>query len=488
MQLEAGSLDNELKMYRQTAWWKKPIPWIGAIVILGGGLTYWNLANKNTGQSSSIQVRWISVGRGTVEQTVSLAGTLNPANEATITSNGKLVSLAVKMGQKVTKGQVIAYLDASGYESQLKQAQAQLAAAQAKLAEAKQPVSVNGKSGMATQSPDPYAIVQAQAAVDQAESQVEAIEQQISACTITSPITGTVLQVADVNQTTSGGTSSSAGTYGSGSSIGNSGANNSGANAIAIIADLSPADFVVQAYVDQADIANVQVGQVAQVSLSTTGGPVLTGKVKSIGYIPQSQGGVTQYPVTIQLDASNPSSVKLLPGESASVTIVEKKVNNALVVPAAALTQRRGVSGVYVASSDASGASSGAASQSTFAGYGGARLPDGLAFQPVTVGIFGGNTVEIKSGLHEGEQVAIVIQNTNTQTNQRTTGFSGFGGFGGFGGMGGFGGGNGRRSQFGGGSGTGYSGYGSGGSSRGENGGGSSFGGGFGGGSGGGNP
>ena len=202
----------------------------------------------------------------------------------------------------------------------------------------------------------------------------------------------------------------------------------------------------MDATVDQADAANIKPGQSAEISLSTTGGETLTGKVESIGYTPQTQAGVTVYPVTIQVNSPSQQNVQLLPGQSVSVTVTEQQANNVLELPTAALTQRRGTTGVYVKAGQGSDTTD---SQGTDTAVG-AKVPSGLQFEPVSVGLYGGNWAQIKSGLSEGEQVAVLIPAQSTNSSTRGSGsntggvlnsFGGYGGgYGGGGSTGGFGG------------------------------------------------
>ncbi len=437
MAVQTSTLESEIQLRRRSGIWKKAIPWVAVVVIAGGGFAYWSVAGRGSqGQLAAAQIRWVSVQRGNVAQTVALSGTLNPANEVTLTANGKLLSVAVKVGEKVKKGQVLAKVDASSYEAQLKQAEAQLASAEAKLAQAKEPVST-GRGG--TQAPDPYAVAQAQASVDQAQAQVDAIQQQIDDCTVTSPIDGTVLQIADPN---------SFGTSGSNSANGNN--NGSVGNTVAIVADLSTSNFVVQATVDQSDVADLKAGQPAVISVSSTGGATLKGTVDSIGYMPQTSNGVTVYPVTIKVDDSTASNAKLLPGESAAVTVTVKQAKDVLELPTAALTQQRGVTGVFV-KSDGSNAGATTSSSGPSQRMSNFAIPAGLQFKPVTVGVYGGNVVEIKSGLSEGDQVAVVTYTSSQQSSGSSASNAGrfnmMGGLDGLGGRNGLGGFNGMGSN-----------------------------------------
>jgi multidrug efflux pump subunit AcrA (membrane-fusion protein) len=434
-------------------WWKRPWPWLGVAIVVAGGTTFAVVAGQHRATATEVSIRWVSVQKGDVVNTVSLSGTLTPAQEATVSTSDKLLSVSVKVGDHVKKGQVIAHADDSSYEAQLKQAQAQLDQSKAKLAQTEEPTTVTNNRGQTqTQDPDPNAVAQAQASVDEAQAQVDQIESEIDACTIKSPITGTVLQVASVNDSSQTGSSQT----GNNSTSGNTGNGTSGGsgNSVAVIADLSNSDFLVSADAAQADVGKIKKGQAATISLSASGGPTLTGKVESIGYQPESQSGVTLYPVTIKVDAPKQSDVHLLPGESAAVTVAVQSAKNVLTLPTAAITSEGGQIGVYVKS-----ASSGNMEQSgdtAQAGRSLSRVPDGLTFVPISVGLYGGNTVQVKSGLKEGEQVAIVI--ANNSSNQTTASGSSGGlrgsGFGTL--MGGYGGGYGGRFQ-------GGNGYGSGG-------------------------
>ncbi|MBX6351872.1 MAG: HlyD family efflux transporter periplasmic adaptor subunit [Thermoflavifilum sp.] len=428
--------------------WVKPVAIAAVVVVIGGAAAYAVLARQtNHASTAQLQIRWVTVQRGTVAQTVSFSGTLQPKQEVTLTANGTVTSVDVKVGDNVKAGQTIAQLDTSSLETQLEAAKAQLAQAQAKLAQAEEPVTVQSGSGRSsTQAPDPNVVAQAQAGVEQAQAQVDQIEQEIAACTVTSPISGTVLDVVQPYSTAS----SSSETTSSGSSTRSSVSSGSGGGSeIAIIANLNPDDFEVQASVAQADVTSLKTGQSCVISLST-GGPTLTGKIESVGYLPQTQSGVTTYPVVVDVNPPSDSSVKLLPGASVSVTATVAEADNVLTLPVAAITQFGGQTGVFVSSSG-TGSGNGTGSSSGSDAYGGSssayaarfrrmNIPAGLRFQPVTVGVYGNNTVEIKSGLTEGEQVAVVTQtvSSTTSTSGSTTrqGFGAFGGVGGFGGAG----------------------------------------------------
>lgn len=444
METKEEHMPEEFYYVRKRKWWKRPGPWvtIGVIIVLGGGgLGYWRMHHSHR-TTPAFTVRWVPVTSGNVSESVSFSGSLEPVNQATVTGNGQLLSVSVKVGDKVKKGQVIAQLDTSSLGLQLEQAKAALSEAEAKLAQDKEPVittsytgSNGGRGGQGqpqttSTSPDPNVIAQAQASVNSAQAQVTSLEQQIADCSVKSPIAGTVVQVADPNQTSQSSTTSS-------------GQQSSGGSAIAIITNLSSSDFEVQANVAESDITSIHKGQKATISLSSNGGPVVTGTVESVGLLPQTQSGVTTYPVVVKVNKPSNSSITLLPGAAVTIDVTEQQAINVLTVPTAAITQRGGQTGVYVESSSSSG--QGSASTNTAGGFpgmqGAAHALAGLQFQPISVGVYGGNTVEVKSGLTSGEEVAIVVPNASSSTGTSTTTSSGGFGFGALAGGGGFGGG-----------------------------------------------
>jgi multidrug efflux pump subunit AcrA (membrane-fusion protein) len=107
-------------------------------LVLGllGGFAYWgwNTFGVNN-QESRRRVRSGVVERGNLYITVSANGTVQPEKliNASPKTSGRLKSLIVKEGDRVTEGQILAYMDDSNLRGQLVQAQGQLASAEANL-------------------------------------------------------------------------------------------------------------------------------------------------------------------------------------------------------------------------------------------------------------------------------------------------------------------------------------------------------------------
>ncbi len=175
--------------------------------------------------------------------------------------------------------------------------------------------------------------------------------------------------------------------------------------------------MTVDISVDEMDILSLAAGQAAVVSVDALGDETVAGTVSQISTTATSSGGVTVYTVTISMEKQE----KMLSGMSASVSIVIKGVEDALLIPSSALTQTSAKSYVYTSYNTETGELSG--------------------MVEVIAGMDNGNYVEITSGLAQDDTVYYY------ENQEQSYGFGGFGGNrgenipGGFGG-GGFGGGD----------------------------------------------
>ncbi|MBV8234711.1 MAG: HlyD family efflux transporter periplasmic adaptor subunit [Acidimicrobiia bacterium] len=230
-------------------------------------------------------------------------------------------------------------------------------------------------------------LVADQAAVDAAQANVTAAQQDLAQGTIVSPIDGTV---AAVNM--------KAGDH--------VGAASSTENVVVV----GPGGYEVTTTVPVTDIGNVKPGQDAAV-VPDGAGSSIDGKVVSISVVPTTSGTNTVYPVVIGLNGSPDG---LYNGGDAAVTITLNQAPNVLAVPTSAVRSAGG--GAFHIVTVVSGGKT--------------------SVTPVQVGAVGPDLTEIKSGLQEGQQVMVADLNMPLPTNTLTRGFGG----GGLGGGGGFGG------------------------------------------------
>ncbi len=101
------------------------------------------------------------------------------------------------------------------------------------------------------------------------------------------------------------------------------------------IVDLS--SLQVQASVNEADIGGIAVGNSVQFSVSAYADRLFKGTVMAIAPLGQTVSNVVTYPVLIDVDTNDLSQINLLPGMTASVTIVTQERSNVLQVPVSAV-------------------------------------------------------------------------------------------------------------------------------------------------------
>ena len=392
----------------------------GVIIVLGAaGGGYWAVRGSAT-PAPTFQL--VAATSSTLRQTLSSTGTIEPAQQENLNfaTSGQVTSVAVKVGQKVKVGQVLATVNSASLAANVAQAKATESSDAAKL-------SSDEASGSGATSAQ---VAADQAAVTAAENQVTDAEQALAQANLTSPISGVVASLnVTVGQQVSGsgssggssggGGSSSAGSGGS-SSSGSSGSSSSSSSSAAVVV-ISDTAYVVNGTVDDTQVGQVQAGDQAVITPDGATTPVY-GTVGSVGLIASTTSGVASYPVTIAV-TGNPGG--LYPGASASVTLIVKQLSNVTTVPTTAVHYTSSGAVVYEIA-------------------GGRQVA-----HPVTVGMTSAGETQVTSGLTVGTEVVVPATRTGgagstTGGTGRTTrgnggGFGGAGG-GGLGGAGGFGG------------------------------------------------
>ncbi len=99
------------------------------VLLLAAGGTVYALT-KTSSSSASSALRTTPVGRGTVAETITAAGSVTTAASATLnfSSSGMIAEVRVRLGDRVTKGQTVARLDGEYAQANLKAADAQVSA------------------------------------------------------------------------------------------------------------------------------------------------------------------------------------------------------------------------------------------------------------------------------------------------------------------------------------------------------------------------
>jgi HlyD family secretion protein len=154
----------------------------------------------------------------------------------------------------------------------------------------------------------------ATAQVANAEAALNTAQNNLAAATLVAPSAGTVASIND-----------SVGQFvGSGNS-----------NSLVTLTDLSAPQ--IEAQVSEADIGKIQSGQKATFTVSAYPARTFNGTVATIEPAGTTTSNVVTYTVSIAVD---PSDVHLLPGMTATVTIVTQEAHELVTVPTSAVHDR----------------------------------------------------------------------------------------------------------------------------------------------------
>ncbi|OXM52567.1 efflux RND transporter periplasmic adaptor subunit [Amycolatopsis alba] len=371
----------------------------GVLIVLLAGAGFGIYQAFTPGQNTAqAQTRSTPVRRATVTETVSAAGTL--ASGYTGTANfataGKVASIDVKVGDVVSVGQRLATIDKAQAAKALQVAKANLAVARDNLDTAETADAVPATGQNTTQNAQ-NTVTSAQAKVDQAELDVQNAQTALDNTTLEAPGAGTVTAISGtVGQQSSSGSSSSNSQPSTQSGNSNA-ATSSSAGSSGFITITNMTDLVVDTSIAEIDVSKVKAGQKATVTLNSSPDKPVQATVSSVDLTPTTSGSVVSYKTKLAL--TNPPE-GLRPGQSASVVVTVAEAQNALSVPAAAVRTTGGTNVVTV-------------------------QENGQDVQrQVQVGIRGESTVQITSGLTEGENV--VLTATAATGTGRTGGTGGF--------------------------------------------------------------
>ena len=193
-------------------------------------------------------------------------------------------------------------------------------------------------------------------------------EKQMENYTITSPISGTVIQKnVKAGDTVGTDTNSS--------------------ETLCTIYDLSYLEMTLN--VDELEILSIKEGQNVTITADAISDRTFTGVVTSVSAAGTTTGGTTTYPVTIRIDDTG----DLLPGMNATAEIEVSSAENALAIPNGAV-----VRGNYVLVTKDSPSAVNAVQDMT--------APDGYVYVKITTGTSDNDSIEVTGGLQEGDTIA----------------------------------------------------------------------------------
>ena len=319
-------------------WWKGLI---AALIILAvGGITFAGLREK---PPPATEVQFGKVKKGPITRTVTGAGKVEAATTVKISSNlsGDLTELPVKVGDTVTKGQVLAKLDKRRVEASVRQASASWSAAKSEMATVQVDIDrltrelervhglvVKGLASAAEEERSNSDLASAKSRLAsqadraaQAAAVMEEAANNLAKTTLFSPIDGTVIEVTrEVGERVRG--------------------SDFNEDVVMTLAALHAMEVKIE--VGEHEVVHLVIGQKSDIKIDAFEGQTFEGTVveiaqKALIRNPGTEQETTSFPVTVALVAKPD---RVLPGMSAEVKVTAEQRDTTLIVPVQAVTVR----------------------------------------------------------------------------------------------------------------------------------------------------
>ncbi|MEE4361420.1 MAG: efflux RND transporter periplasmic adaptor subunit [Pseudomonadales bacterium] len=310
---------------------------LAALLVLALGLILWlflNGADEAAGPAYSTR----AATRAALSVTVSATGQLEPVNQVDVGTevSGTIESVAVDFNDRVVEGQVLARLDTEELDAQVLQSRANLRVAQARVAQARATVDETRlqrdrcatlaaralcsqdllDSAEATFLRSSSELSSAEAQVEAARATLGAQETRLRKAVIRAPIDGIVLdRQIEPGQTVAASLQTPV--------------------LFVLAEDL--ADMELHVDVDEADVGVVAAGQSATFTVDAYPERVFPARIRQVRFAPDAESGVVTYETVLAVDNE---ALLLRPGMTATAEIVVAEVDDALLVPNAALRFR----------------------------------------------------------------------------------------------------------------------------------------------------
>jgi HlyD family secretion protein len=308
--------------------------WGLIILIIASGVFWWNTSKS----SDTTQYRTQAVREGNLTVTVTATGNIQPTNKVEVGSelSGIIKSVEVDYNDSVKVGQVLAKLDTVKLQAQVLQSRAALESAQAKVLQVKATIiearnqlerlehlgKISAGKAISVHDLDAAKAVFARAEADEASAwasvhlaraTLEADETDLSKAVIYSPIDGVVLtRSVETGQTVA--------------------ASFQAPVLFTLAEDLTMMELHVD--VDEADVGQVEAGQRAVFTVDAYPERIFPAHIRQVRFGSKTVDGVVTYETVLVVDNSD---LSLRPGMTATADIVVKEIENATLLPNAAL-------------------------------------------------------------------------------------------------------------------------------------------------------
>jgi HlyD family secretion protein len=308
--------------------------WGLIVLITASGIFWWGTSRS----SDDIQYKTLAAGKGNLTVTVTATGNIQPTNKVEVGSelSGIIKSVEVDYNDSVEVGQVLAKLDTIKLQAQVLQSKAALESAQAKVLQVKATITesrnqldrldnlskISGGKGLSVHDLDAAKATLARAEADEASARasvnlalatLEADETDLSKAMIYSPINGIVLtRSVEIGQTVA--------------------ASFQAPVLFTLAEDLAMMELHVD--VDEADVGQIEAGQRAVFTVDAYPDRIFPAYIRQVRFGSKTVDGVVTYETVLVVDNSD---LSLRPGMTATADIVVKEIENATLLPNAAL-------------------------------------------------------------------------------------------------------------------------------------------------------
>ena len=268
-----------------------------AVLLVAGGVAVWTrVINRPSRGIHTVAVE----RRAELSATVRATGKVDVAGRLPIplTQAGSVRVVAVKAGDTVRAGEVLAALDDTRQRQDLQAAQDALDAAQYGLTSARQ----RGSGDAGGRS----AIVAAESAIQDAQRRLDGARDALRRTLILAPVDGTILSVSVVER----------GVYNQGQEV-------------AQLANLG--NLFLSVDLDELDVPRLGDNRTAQITLDAFPGQQFQGTLASVAPVATNRNGRTIYEAIVTF--ARPPGLDLRPGMGADVSVATRTERNVLVVP-----------------------------------------------------------------------------------------------------------------------------------------------------------
>jgi HlyD family secretion protein len=313
---------------------KKKVIWIiAALVIVTGAIL--GLTVFRNGKNGEVKYKTETIARGDIEALVVTSGTLNPIEIVDVGAqvSGKIEKLFADFNSPVTKGQIVAELDQEPLKMKIDQNEANYKSRLASLERSKVSLgqadkgykrakALFDKALLSTEETEAAEaaylgaksdLISAEATLAQAKSTLDLSKVDLAYAVIRAPVDGVIItRKVNVGQTLQ--------------------SNYAAPVLFQVATDLTK--MKVECSVDESDIGKVKEGQKVRFTVEAYPNENFNGIVQQVRFSPETVQNVVTYTTIVNVE--NPEK-KLLPGMTATVSIIVGEAKNVLRVSNAAL-------------------------------------------------------------------------------------------------------------------------------------------------------